>query len=229
MAVRVAGEQHRASVVAEQRLRLGIFRSLELLDAPGAQLVEFGGVEARTQHRVGEQLEHQLAVARQELAVDLDRFAARFGIQRAAGAFNGVGERVGVALAGAIGQQVGRQRRGAGMTGGVELGAAAQQQIEGHQRDIVARHQDQLQSIGQRHPLVRRHRHIDRAGRGHAARSRHAGETGHTGQQGNDCHTREPQAQCSAAARGSSTPTVRCCGLNTSRATASTCSAVTLS
>ena len=57
--------------------RIGILGRLDELDLAVAVLGELVGLEARTHERVGEQLDHQRAVARQELAADGDRFGAR--------------------------------------------------------------------------------------------------------------------------------------------------------
>jgi len=221
--VGVRGKQQRAPIVAHQRLGRGVLDGLQLFDAARAQFVELFRRKTRPQHRIAQQLQHQCAVAGQELAAHQQRLALRTRIQVAARALDRIGPGIGIARAGTVGEQVGRERRRALAPFRVLACAAAQHQVECHQRQLGTRHQDQPQAVGQHQVLVRGHRYVDVR---IARRCRHGWQCR---QQASHEHQHSPHDQCSAAARGCRIPTVRCRGLNTSRATASTCAAVTAS
>ena len=92
----MAREQQRSSVAAEQLLGRGILGGLDFLDSPAAQFLELARIETRTQHRVRQQLQHQVAIAGQKLSLHLDVFTARPRVQIAADAFDGIGKCVGI-------------------------------------------------------------------------------------------------------------------------------------
>ncbi len=119
-------------------------------------------IETRADERVGEQLDHEVLVARQVLAVDRERFGTGRDAEIAASAFDCIGEGKRIALASALLQQARDERRDAGNTfrrcaprgciatpgsPRVAGGAAAHDGLEGDQRHVAPRHDDQRGAI----------------------------------------------------------------------------------
>ncbi len=132
----MAAEQRGAPVDADELRRIGVLRRLDELDFAvtiGRELLRF---ESRTHQRIGQQLDHERAIARQELAADRNRLGARPCGEAAAHAFDCVGELEGVAFSGAAIEQAGDQRSDAGLAGGIRECTAAYEAAERDQRYV---------------------------------------------------------------------------------------------
>ena len=84
-------EQEGPAVAREQRRWIRILRGLDELDLARPQRLELALIEPRTQQRIGEQIDHQLPIARQELPRDSEGLRACAGAEAA----THIGHRVG--------------------------------------------------------------------------------------------------------------------------------------
>jgi hypothetical protein len=211
-----------APVRADELRRVGILCRLDELDLAGTKLVEFRALETRSLERIRQQLDHEIAIAGQELAADGDRLGAGGGAETAADAFDRVRELERIARAGALLEQSGHERRDTRFRGRIGERAAAQHRAEGDERHFTTRHDDERDAVVEHDALVRGHLHVgNRLGEQVAADGRHDGRR--RGELHEELH------DCAPSSNGSSTPTVRRRRSRTSFATACTSPRVTRS
>src|SRR5687767_15816994 len=74
--VRVPGEQVRLAIDRSERSKVGFLRRADELDLTPAQRVELRLLQSRPLQQVGQQLDHQLLIAREERAADANALGA---------------------------------------------------------------------------------------------------------------------------------------------------------
>jgi hypothetical protein len=155
-------EQRGAAVNADDLRRIGVLRGLDELDLARAVRLEFLRIQPRTQQRVGQQLDHQRTVAREELPVHADGLGTGGGRERAAHAFQRVGEFESAAFAGAAIQKTRDQRSHAGLVRGIGERATTHEAAERDHRHVLLRDEHDGEAVGQHEPLMGRHFHAGR-------------------------------------------------------------------
>ncbi len=143
IAVRMFPEQECLAVDRQQRIEVGVLRRANKVDRALTQFVELRLVETRPQQHVGQKLDHQAGMTREERARNrngLEIGAAREG---AAGRIDGLCKLGGVALTGTFLEQRREQVGKATVSGRIRHGAAPQDRRHRHQRDfrLVAQQQ----------------------------------------------------------------------------------------